>query len=85
MKRWIGGAVLALVLVVAGTAAYMARQVETGVATSNAFTSIRELPSPLVGQAAPAIGLEPVVAGSGSLDLEEHQGKLVLVSFWSDF
>ncbi|MFZ5823421.1 MAG: hypothetical protein ACOY94_03635 [Bacillota bacterium] len=88
MKRWwkqgslIG---LALVAVLIGAAAYKARQVEStgGVQTSNAFTAIRELQSPLVGKAAPAIGLRSVVEGSGSLDLAPHRGKLVLVSFWS--
>lgn len=84
---WAGLVALALVAVVVATAAYRARQVEssTGVKTSNAFTAIRELESPLLGKAAPPIGLKSVVEGSGSLDLPQHRGKLVLVSFWSHF
>lgn len=87
MKRWqwLGGIALALVIAVAGAAAYMARQVESGdgVQTSNAFRSIRELSSPLVGKPAPKIGLNGVT--QGSLDLDQYRGKLVLVSFWSHF
>ncbi|MFZ5816316.1 MAG: hypothetical protein ACOY93_13630 [Bacillota bacterium] len=85
-RRWIGGAALALVVLVAGYAALRAREVQStnGIQTSNAFTNIRELPSPLVGKAAPRIGLKGVTA-AGDLDLQAHRGKLLLVSFWSHF
>lgn len=88
MKRrwqWLGGVALALVVVVAGAAALVARQVESemGVETSNAFTEVRELPSPLVEKAAPKIGLASLTGGS--FDLSQQDGKLVLVSFWSYF
>lgn len=87
MKRWqwIGGTALVLIMALAGVAAYKARQVETsmGVETANAFTNVRDLPSPLVGKEAPRIGLTSVTGGS--LDLAQYGGKLVLVTFWSDF
>lgn len=87
MKRWkwLGGVALVLVMVVAGVAANEARKVESneGVQTSNAFANIRDLQSPLLGMEAPKLGLQSVT--TGSLDLGQQKGKLVLVTFWSEF
>lgn len=84
MKGWqlFGGATLVLLLAVAAYLAYKV-QASMAVGTSNAFTKIREVESPLVGQEAPAIALESL--NGGSFDLAAYRGKLVLVSFWSHF
>lgn len=83
MKRfWLIAGVVA-VIAVAGFAALRANRQQTAVETRNAFTLTRDLPSPLVGKAAPA-GSFTLTDGS-RLEMADLNGKTILISFWSSF
>lgn len=83
MRKYAIGILVALVVVIGAASAWMARQVETAAPTENAFTNTRDIPSPLLGKAAPDFELG--LAGGGKASLSDYQGKTVLISFWSSF
>ena len=53
------------------------------VRTKNAYTNVRDMPSPLTGKAAPDFALPQV--GGESVRLSTYRGKAVILNFWSSF
>lgn len=81
--QWAGLAAVVAVAALAAAGAWAASRFQMAAKTKNAYTNTRDLPSPLVGRPAPPLSLP--LAGGGSANLADYQGRTVLVSFWSSF
>jgi hypothetical protein len=81
-SRWPLLALGALLLFAAG-ALWGARRYQMAAPTSNAYTQIREMPSPLTGHPAPSFTLP--LAGGGKAGPADFRGKTVILAFWSSF